>query len=170
MEGYWKGLAREDEDEACEAQEWLTRTPQAERLTIPFLRNHVKPDPPPDAERLRKLIADLADDRFTVRQTAQQELEKLGELAVPSLKKVLTGQPALETRKRVEELLDTLTASSLSGDQVRLVRAVEVLDRLNTAEARQILETLAKGAPGALPTREAQAVLDRLAKRPASRP
>ena len=41
---------------------------------------------------------------------------------------------------------------------------VEVLERLATPEARQALQSLAEGAPGALPTRHARAALDRLAR------
>ena len=40
-------------------------------------------------------------------------------------------------------------------------RAVEVLEKTNTPEARQVLQTLADGAPGALATRQARAALDR---------
>ncbi len=167
VETLWADLRGEDGGKAYQA---ILKLASAGKQSVPFLKEQLKPTVPVPQQKIDKWIADLESDDFNTRKTAGEQLEKLGELAVPSLKKVLAGQPALETRKRVEELLDTLTASSLSGDQVRLVRAVEVLDRLSTAEARQILETLAKGAPGALPTREAQAVLDRLAKRPASRP
>jgi hypothetical protein len=44
------------------------------------------------------------------------------------------------------------------------LRAVQVLERIGSPEARQILEALAKGAPGARETREAQASLSRLAR------
>jgi hypothetical protein len=44
-----------------------------------------------------------------------------------------------------------------------------VLERQGTAEARRVLQTLAGGAPGALPTREAEAALERLNRRSAAR-
>ena len=47
----------------------------------------------------------------------------------------------------------------------KVLGAIEVLERIATPEARQLLQTLAEGAPGALPTRQAQAALDRLARR-----
>ena len=43
-------------------------------------------------------------------------------------------------------------------------RYLEVLEHAGTTEARQLLETLAKGTVGARLTREAQAALQRLAK------
>jgi hypothetical protein len=42
------------------------------------------------------------------------------------------------------------------------VRAVQVLERVGSVEARRVLETLAAGAPRVRPTREAQAALQRL--------
>ena len=40
-------------------------------------------------------------------------------------------------------------------------RAAEVLERIGTPEARQVLQALAEGAPGALLTTSAQAALKR---------
>ncbi len=105
-----------------------------------------------------------------VRQEAAANLLKIGEQAVPALRKVLASSPALETRKRVEDLVEKLTGGTLTAEQLRLIRAVEALERIGTPEARQVLRTLAQGAPAALPTREAEAALKRLAGLPASRP
>ena len=58
---------------------------------------------------------------------------KAGEQVVPALQKVLASQPTIETRKRVEELLDKLTGGTLTTEQLRLVRAVEALERMGTA-------------------------------------
>ena len=53
----------------------------------------------------------------------------------------------------------------LSGEDLRALRAVEVLEKVGTPEARQVLEDLARGDPAAALTREARASLDRLGKR-----
>jgi hypothetical protein len=84
---------------------------------------------------------------------------------VPALEKVLASEPDLPTRQRVEELLQKLAGLPLPAEQARLVRAVEVLEHIGTAQAREVLRTLAAGAPGALLTREAQGALARLAGR-----
>src|SRR5262249_14740072 len=115
-------------------------------------------------QKVEGWIADLESEKYAVRQEATGNLAKAGEQVVPALRKVLSSQPTIETRKRVEELLDKLTGGTLTAEQLRLVRAVETLERMGTPEARHLLQTLAQGAPGALPTRQAEATLERLQK------
>jgi hypothetical protein len=53
----------------------------------------------------------------------------------------------------------------LTAEPLRLVCAVEVLERAGTAEARQLLAALSAGAPGARLTNEAATALRRLDRR-----
>jgi hypothetical protein len=153
--------------DAAKAYKAMQRLAVAPGQAAEFLGRRLRPVEAVGAKKLERLLADLESDRFRTREQAAQELEKLGDLAVPALQKALEGEPSLETRRRVEKLLDKLTGLSLTRDQVRLVRAVEVLEGLSTAEARQVLTALGRGAAGALLTREAQAALGRLEKRSA---
>jgi hypothetical protein len=105
------------------------------------------------------LLTRLDSVRYKERQEAAAELLKLGERALPALEKVLAGQPTLELRKRVEDLVDRLTTLQLTAEQLQAVRCIEILQRCGTPEARQLLEHLAAGAPGALVTTSAQAAL-----------
>ena len=47
---------------------------------------------------------------------------------------------------------------------------MEVLEHIGDAEARQVLQTLAQGAPDAALTKDAKDSLERLAKRPVTTP
>jgi WD40 repeat protein len=133
---------------------------------VAFLGGRLKPTPPVEVGKIDGLIKDLDSSKFRVRQKASDDLEKLGELAEPALRQALAVQPSLEALRRVQRLLDKLAGGApLSADQVRLVRAVEVLEQVATPAARQVLTTLAGGAAGALPTREAQAALERLGQK-----
>jgi WD40 repeat protein len=128
---------------------------------VAFLRERVKPVAAPAPEALARLVADVGSDRFSVRERAFSELEKVGELAGPAVRVALEKPLPLEVRRRLEKLLD----GTLSPERLRELRAVEVLDRLGTPEARQVLRELAEGTPGARLTREAKGSLDRLGNR-----
>jgi hypothetical protein len=80
------------------------------------------------------------------------------------LKKTLDAGPSLEVRKHIEELLDRLTPGqfALSADTLREIRAIEVLEWLNTPDSRAVLERIAKGAAGVRLTHEAAAALKRM--------
>jgi WD40 repeat protein len=167
VEALWGDLAGDDAGKAMQGIQKLAGAP---RETVSYFRERLKPAPAVDAKKITQWIAGLDSEEFAVRQESEQELEKLGELAVPALQKLLANPPSLEARKRAEQIIEKVTVLTLSTEQLRLVRALEVLEQVGTGEARQVLETLAKGAPGALGTREAQAALDRLAKRSSARP
>jgi hypothetical protein len=51
------------------------------------------------------LPADLDSTQFSVRDNATSELEKLVELAEPTLRNTLAGEPSVEVRRRIEPLL-----------------------------------------------------------------
>jgi hypothetical protein len=85
------------------------------------------------------------------------------------LKKFLDGKPSLEARQRIDKLLDKLATLRVPSETLQGLRAVEVLEKLGTPDARKLLERLAQGAAGARLTRDATASLDRLA-RPAANP
>jgi hypothetical protein len=78
-------------------------------------------------------------------------LEKIGEAALHALRKAIENRPALGVRRRLEQLIEKQAREEWkpSAEGRRLRRALEVLERAGTAEARRTLETLAGGAPGA---------------------
>ena len=96
-----------------------------------------------------------------MRDKATGELFKIGELLVPVFDKALAAKPSLETKRRLEELRSKLTGMVLQGERLSVFRAVEVLEIIGTPQARQVLQALADGVPGALLTLSAQAALKR---------
>jgi WD40 repeat protein/beta-lactamase regulating signal transducer with metallopeptidase domain len=164
VEAIWGDLAGAD---AVKALRGVVKLAGAPGQAVPFLSERLKPAERVDPKTIDALIGELESNRFAVRDKASVGLLKVGEQAVPALQKVLASPPSLETRYRVEVLLEKLTGGTLTPEQLRLVRAVEALERAGSPEARRVLETLSRGAPGALPTREAEAALGRLARRPA---
>ncbi len=162
LQAAWTKLASGDGKAAYETMSALAAYPAP---ALKLLGEHLKPLPAVDGQHLAACIADLESDKFAVRQRATADLEKLAELAEPALKEVLAQGPSLEIRQRIERLMEKMvTGKPLPADQLRLARGLEILERLGTPEARRLLEEIAKGAPGARFTRDAQATLERLGK------
>ncbi len=118
-----------------------------------------------DAPRIRRLIADLDSEQFTVREAAVKELEKLDDAAFALLRQALKNKPSLELRRRIEPLLSVPWLVQ-APEKLRQIRAVTVLEQSGDAEARKVLERLAGGAAEARQTREAKAALQRLNEHP----
>lgn len=160
LDALWLDLAKADPAAAFAATRKLLT---ARKQAVGLLAERIKAVPAVEDAKIAQLVADLGGN-FDTRRKATAELERLGELAVPQLKKALGGNPALDLKQRVEALLQKAAARKLQGDPLREVRAVEVLELAATPEAKQALEALAKGAAGARLTREATAALSRLSK------
>jgi hypothetical protein len=159
-ESLWRDLRQADAAQAYTLIGTLIACPQQ---TIAFLKERLRPASRADPERVEKLIAELNSDRFAARQHAMQELRNLGELAEAALRQKLQSNLPLEMRRRVEELLQK---AEPAPDRLREVRAIEVLEHIGTADAKEVLQMMANGAPEARLTQEAKASLERLANRP----
>jgi hypothetical protein len=86
-------------------------------------------------------------------------------LAEPALKQALAERPSPEKRRRIRELLELRERDVLAAEPLRALRAVQALEWADTSQARELLRTLAKGAPEARLTREARSSLERQARR-----
>jgi hypothetical protein len=161
LDALWADLACADASKAYQAVWSLTAAaPQA----VPWFKEHLRPVAPAEPQRVGQLIADLNSDRFVTREKASRELAQLGESAGPALRQVLTDQPAADMRRRVERLLEKLQQPAHYPERLRVLRAIEVLEHMGTAEARQVLEQLASGVPEARATEDAKQSLERLVK------
>jgi Tol biopolymer transport system component len=162
LEVLWADLASTDGRRAFRALEALAAAPEQ---ATKFLKDHLRPAQADELQRVAPLLADLDHDDFKMRERASEELAKLGRLAEPALRKTVQDQPSVEVRRRIEALLVKLTNQNLPPEFVQGLRAVEVLERITTPEARQLLEKLAQGTAAARLTQEAKTALDRLSKR-----
>jgi WD40 repeat protein len=115
-----------------------------------------------DDKRVQKLIQELDDQSFRVRNGAAAELEALGELAVDALRKAAGVTKSPEVQRRLKELLGRLEPFPLSGERLRALRAIRILEQIGTPAAREVLARMASGAAMARATIAAKASLERL--------
>jgi WD40 repeat protein len=135
--------------------------------TVGFLRKRLQPVAAPAPGQVARWLMELNDDSFAVREKAMQALQQLEELAEPALRAYLRKKPPLEGRRRAARLLRALAnqQASPTSEQLRTLRALEVLENIGTAESRALVAELARGAGEAWLTRETQATLQRLRDR-----
>ncbi|HEV3145040.1 MAG TPA: WD40 repeat domain-containing protein [Gemmataceae bacterium] len=159
IDASWAALLGSDGVAAFQAIESLASSPEQ---SLKLIRERVQSPSAPDIQRISLLIADTHSNRYAVRQKATAELEQIGEEAEPQLIQAMVNPPSQETRRRAEVLLAKLETGKLTGETLRSVRALEVLERIGTPEARQIVQSIAAGPSEARLTIEAQATLKRM--------
>src|SRR5262249_27477861 len=98
----WADLAAEDARRARAAIWQLAETPE---VTVPFLRQRLRPPTDAEIKEVHRHIADLDSTRFATREKAFERLLQLGETAEPVLRHALEKGPPLETRRRIQRLL-----------------------------------------------------------------
>jgi hypothetical protein len=96
---------------------------------------------PVTPERLQKLIAQLGDPKFKVREEATQELSRLGRAALRALKETAANTQELELRKRAERLIDEIRSRDRARD--RLLAVVSRLQKGKPAPSdRQVAQAI----------------------------
>jgi WD40 repeat protein len=154
----WQDLASPEAGRAYRAIARLAADPAT---ALPLLQKHLRAETPPDPRHVARLLADLGHEKFTVRDAATRELEKLGELAATALQEAAGKNPSLEVARRLKQLQEKSRRGHLVPEKLRSLRALLVLERIGTPEARQLLQALARGAPAARLTQDARAALER---------
>ncbi len=166
LDAGWRDLASADGEKAYTAVWRLA----AAKQVVPLLRERFRPAAAVDAGRVERLVADLDADDFATRESATRELQELGQRAKAALRRATARPASGEAKRRAERLLARLDTGQLPPEQLRALRAVEVLEAAGTPEARELLRSLAKDAPDAVLTQEAAAALARLERRGGNRP
>lgn len=161
LAGFWDDLAGVN---GVRVYRLIAELAQHSDQTEEFLRDNLAKNPGLSADRLARLLVDLDDKDFKVRQKASEDLANLGHMAEAALKRALDKQPSEEVKHRVTDLLERLEGSSESTEGWRLLRVIEILERIATPQARQLLEKMANDSVDDEVVRETRASLARLAK------
>jgi RNA polymerase sigma factor (sigma-70 family) len=124
-----------------------------------FLRAKVGPKVPvSEAKRIAKLIADLDDNAFRTRETALEELIRLGRVAESAVRSALAMPTSAEQRRRLESLVARFD-KGLSTEDLLVHRSVQALSWSRDPEAKKLLGEWASGMEGAPLTEAAKTAL-----------
>jgi WD40 repeat protein len=159
LDKWWQALAGGDASNAYDSILALIAAPDQ---AVALITAKVKPAAKVDRKVIEDLVFQLDDSKYPIREKANAELIKIGEPILPVLAVALAANPPPEIKSRLEDLRAKVTPGLfLQGERLRAYRAVEVLERIGTAQATDVLRALAAGEPGAHLTISAQAALKR---------
>jgi RNA polymerase sigma factor (sigma-70 family) len=160
LDSLWADLANADAAQAWRAVWRLAGDADA---VVPRLRQRLKPVGHAQASATRRWLAELDSDSFKRRQEAETRLKGLGVPAAKAVQEALRSKPSLEKARRIERILKAIEEPLVpTGEALRELRAVGVLERIGTPAARRILADLARTAASPRLAREASAALGRL--------
>jgi hypothetical protein len=131
------------------------KAPNLLRQKLPAQRPDVRP------ERIKQLVADLGSSSYPVREAAARNLTMLEENARPVLMAELANLPALEVRRRIQQILETLD-DDVTPSRLRAAQAVLAMELQDSDEAHKLLREWADGTPGLHLTQAARAAMQRL--------
>ncbi|HZU37420.1 MAG TPA: hypothetical protein VFA18_15960, partial [Gemmataceae bacterium] len=132
---------------------------------VQFLSAHLKPVAQPSKSQWHEWLTQLGSKSFSKRQAAERELARVSEMLEPELILALSTTSDAEVRRRLARVLLKVDSVETRPEELRELRALEVLEHIGTAEARHVLQKLTQGAPNARLTRDAKATLARLTRR-----
>lgn len=156
-DGLWDDLLGPDRRKAATAlRQFLATAPDQ----VEYLRSRL---PKPDgatAARVKQLVAAFGSDDFDTRQSATDELVKIGPAALPAVHEAAKSSDP-EVQYRAEQVLKRLGSDGPGyGPAGRILR---VMERAATPSARDLLAQLAAGEFGSEYVADAKAVLARMA-------
>jgi WD40 repeat protein len=160
LRAWWDELAGEDAARAYAAGRKLAEAPRD--AVVAFLRGRVQPvriDP----AAVRQMVVALDSPAYEAREAAGARLLRQGPGVLPEVRKRPAGLTA-EAVARLEQIERRLSGPVPPADTLRVLRAVGVLERVGTGDARRVLEDLARGADAAPETKAARAALGRMSR------
>jgi WD40 repeat protein len=159
LDKLWNVLAQEAAAPAYSAVWTLSAAGQP---VVTYLKDKLTPEKAA-GEQAKELLVKLDSDKYAVREAAFRDLKKLGPAIESELRKALAdGKTSVDVRKRLQPLLDGWDKRPASPEELRQVRALQVLERIGSPEAKAVLARLAEGAPGAWLTDQARLSVTRL--------
>jgi WD40 repeat protein len=158
----WRDLQNEDAGLAYRSMAAFIRRPD---LAVPFLKERLRPVFARDRLQISQLCSELDSNVFELRERSAGELAAQVDVSASQLRKEASGPIGAEARRRLQFILATWDDARFSGEQLQSLRALEILERIGTRDALNVIGTIAAGQPGFRVTQAAKASVARLSKR-----
>ena len=150
-------------DSAKRAWDAIRELSTRPEVAIPLIAAKIQPISKlakPTPEQIAAWLVQLDAPAFAVRESASESLKAKGIGFVAELQAAIQTTPSLEVKSRLETLVEHLMKPPLPN--VWEARAIELLERIGTADAQTLLAKIAAGEPTHALTQDAAASLKRL--------
>jgi WD40 repeat protein len=159
LEQLWQDMQASDPRRAYAAMGVLAQSPGQ---AVDLLRKKSHPASTDEQQKFKKWIDDLDNDRYEVRENATKELTRSAERAEPALREALARRLSAEAQRRVTQVLDELPSAAPHPTTLATLRSLEVLEIINTPEARDFIDELSRGTGDPIQKREAEHTFKRM--------
>jgi len=164
----WSALGDEGDQASYRAVQTLVANP---KKAFEYLGDQLKAPEALDRDRIASFVKNLGSADFDVREKATEELLRGGELVEKYLHDALKNKPlSAEAKTRVEQILRVMETRTKEGESNRRQMALEILERIGTPEAKDMLKALAGGPAELEITKHAKTSLERFAHRAEAKP
>jgi len=158
-EALWASLVESNRDERAQAS--LVRQYPAETIRV-LGRRHLSAKPP-TPQRVAELLKQLDDNKYARREAAMRELRRDNTTIRATLEAFLKTRPSPEVETRVRRLIQEGATLPPSGERLRNLRIVGVLEGIGTPDVVPLLREYAASQDPMLST-QAKDSLVRLRK------
>jgi WD40 repeat protein len=146
----WADLTDHDAMVGFRAMRYFAARPAEAAVTF---RVKIPPAATVDSVRVRNIAVGWNDGSFAEREKTSRELRPFAGSARAVFADLAAHDPSAEVRARASRLL--ADANTYTPDELRAVRAVEVLDWVDTSEGKALVDAWAAGVAGDVLTVEA---------------
>jgi WD40 repeat protein len=159
LDQLWQDLQASDPRSAYTAIGILLQSPGP---ALDLLRKKMRSAGPDESQKIKRWIDDLDNNNFKVRENATKELASLAELAEDALRRA-PGMPlSPEARRRITQILAGLPSAAPHTSTLATLRSLELLEMINTPEARKFIDELTRDTSDPIRKREAERTLKRM--------
>ncbi len=163
----WEQLTDTDARVARQAMFAFSSNPE---MSLPFLKEQLQKElSSPQAAQISRLISELDDQEYMVRERATQTLKQMLGLATDALKRELRSTLSAEVRFRIRLILGSAGQAMPRYSQAevyRFKRLIQVFENLASPAAKELLLTISTDIPSAELQDEARRALARANERP----